>query len=123
LINKKSWLFHCASIAARVFCAAAGVDFYQISYNASKSNSSLNQEFIGDSEPYLTPILISMIPLGAILDIAVWWRPHLARFICCFEGIYLAILMVCPLDFGALNRVACLSYIFTEYVLFGNFDG
>ena len=78
---------YCAAIVSRAFLAAAGVDLYQISFEVSKSDATLNQEFIRDSEPYLTRILISWIPLGAILDIAVWCRPHLARFICYFEAI------------------------------------
>ena len=78
---------HCASIATRALVASAVMDLYQISFSTSKANSVLNQKFIRDSEPFLIPILISFIPLGAALDIAVWCRPHLARFICYFEAI------------------------------------
>ena len=68
-------------------------------------------------------MLIASIPLGAILDIVVWRRPHLSKFICYFEILYLAALMFCPLDFGALHHLACTLFVFIEYLLFGNFDG
>jgi hypothetical protein len=67
-------------------------------------------------------ILIALIPLGGILDILIWRRPHLARFICYFEILF-STLMFCPLDFGALHHLACTFFIFIEYLMFGSFDG
>ena len=123
IIRKKSWLAHCFIISSRALLTIVGVDSFQLSFESSKSNQNLNQGFIHTSGPYLIPILISLTPLGAILDIAVWWRPNLARFICYFEVIYLGTLMFCPLDFGALHHIAVTVSIFIEYLLFGSFDG
>ena len=110
-------------IVYRAVFSSVGIDMYQVSFKTSKSNPSLNQDFIKNSEPYLTAILISLIPLGVILDILVWRRPHLARFICFFEIIFLVVMMFCPLDFGALHHYAWTVNIIVEYILFGNFDG
>ena len=85
IIFKKSWAMHIFIIATRALLCILGRENFQLSYEASKANPNLNQEFIRATEPYLKPILYALIPLGAILDIAAWRRPHLARFICYFE--------------------------------------
>ena len=38
----KSWLVHSVVNVLRAFVAIGGADLYQISFNASKSNASLN---------------------------------------------------------------------------------
>ena len=122
-IHRKSWLMHCFLILTRMCLSIFGIDIWQISFSESKSNIKLNQEFIRASEPYLVPVLFALIPLGAILDISIWFRPQLAQLICYFEFVFLATLMFCPLDFGALSHVAVTIAVFLEYFLFGNFDG
>ena len=97
----------------RTFAAILEWEIFQISFKTSKSNPNLNQEFITASEPYLTAILIALIPLGLILDIAVWCRPNLARFIFYFEAIYLATVILCPLDFGALQNFGMYLFIYS----------
>ena len=89
MIHKKSWLVHSLMIATRASVAFGGMDIFQVSFEASKSNPDLNQYYIRTSEPYLTSILYAMIPLGAIMDFVVWRRPHLARLIIYFETLYL----------------------------------
>ena len=102
IIHKKSWIVHCMINVIRAVAASLGWEIFQIKNEASKSHTKLNQEFINASEPYLAAILFALIPLGLILDITAWCRPNFARFICYFEFIYLTIVMLCPLDFGAL---------------------
>ena len=122
IVHKKSLVGHFCVICLRACLAASGIDLWQISFEASKSNLNLNQVFIRTSEIYLAPILIALIPVGAILNIAAWRCPQLAKFICYFELLVFAITMLCPLDLGALHHYACSISTFAECFLFGNFD-
>lgn len=115
-------MIHCSIIFSRACLAIFETDMYHISFKASKSYQNLNQEFIRASEPFLKSILIALIPIGAIIDIAIFWRPHLARLICYFEIVFLAALMFCPLDFGAMSLIACTVFISSEYLMFSSFD-
>ena len=75
------------------------------------------------SEPYLKPILIALLPLGGVLDIAAWRRPHLARFIPYLEMLEIFTIFCCPIDFGtSLDQLICLWVMMLVYILFANFD-
>jgi len=76
---------HIFIIATRALLCILDRENFQLSFEASKTNPHLNQDFIHTTEPYLKPILYALIPLGAILDIVAWYRPPFARFICYFE--------------------------------------
>ena len=75
------------------------------------------------SEPYLIAILYTMIPLSVILDIAVWRRLHLARLIVYFEIVQLAVLLLCPLDFGDFPNLSISIVVIITYLAFSSYDG
>ena len=69
----------------RIAYLILGKSHWKRSFEEYESLPEVNHSFVRAIEPYVITATLVMLPLGVILDIAVWRYRHLAKWIFYFE--------------------------------------
>ena len=114
----KSWLIHIIMMFSRIVYPILGIAYWQKAYKGKDKldEQLLNQDFVDKSEPVIKIILISLIPIGVLLDILICRRRHLANLLFYYEMISILLQGFVPFDFGDFGMIMLLMLMIQTYI-------
>ena len=113
----KAWLIHCVNMFSRVLFPLLGVSYWQTAYKGQERFADkINVDFVEQIRPYIVTAIISLIPVGVILDIVAWRRREFAGWIFYYELVSNLVQAFVPFDYGDFRSVTILMVIMTLFV-------
>ena len=98
-------------MALRVIYAIFGVAFWQKGYGDYKENEKFDVEFVANTEKFVKATIITLIPIGILLDILVWRYRRYASLLYIYEMLSLIVHSFVPFDGGDFASVILLGII------------
>ena len=113
----KAWITHIIMMVSRVVYPLFGIAYWQKAYKNYEKNDVINREFAVASEPYVKLAIVILIVLGVILDIAVWRRRHLGKFIIYYELVSLILQNFLPVNMGDFDGLILMMFVVFTNIL------
>lgn len=107
----KAWITHMVMMLSRVVYPLFGNSYWQKAYKNYKKNDAVNVEFVVASEPHVKLAIMILIVLGVILDVVVWRRRHLGKYIIYYELLSLIVQTFLPFNFGDFEGLALTMFV------------
>jgi len=99
------------------------VAYWQSTFELFESYPDVHYSFVRTIKPYVISATIAMLPLGLILDLAVWRYRHLAPWIVYFEIFGGIINGFTPYDYGGFMSLLVFITLAIVFVSLANDPG
>ena len=96
----RAWAYHISITFCRIIFPLLGISYWQKAFANRTSNETFNQDFIDAYEPVIKGVIITLIPLGLIIDVVSYWRRGFAESIFYFELLSIFVQGFVPIDRG-----------------------
>ena len=86
LLCTKSWLVHVFVTLSKIVYPIFGQAYWQKATTARENrNPKINYDFVDMIDPYLDMTIIAWIALNVVIDLIIWRRRKLARYLVYIE--------------------------------------